>query len=194
MVVIWRSVRKLSVRACERLERSSSRAMNIMHAQNVIYQSIFRISLSSSRQVHLKLGSNRWIFSLRNFRLAAKSQVVQNEFVLSYQSALGWYFSAVSASSKTLSCHPLSQYSCSKVPIEQSQTWVAMASLSIGDPPLNHDFLSVMGAPRGGEMLSSETVETDDGSFKPLASTVAIVPAVKVERARGKVKVTLTSI
>lgn len=69
-----------------------------------------------------------------------------------------------------------------------------MASLSIGDPPLNHDFLSVMGAPRGGEMLSSETVETDDGSFKPLASTVAIVPAVKVERARGKVKVTLTSI
>lgn len=51
-----------------------------------------------------------------------------------------------------------------------------------------------MGAPRGGEMLSSETVETEDGSFKPLVSTVAIVPAVKVERARGKVKVTLTSI
>lgn len=69
-----------------------------------------------------------------------------------------------------------------------------MASLSIDDPFLNHDFLSVMGTPSGGEMLSSETVETEDGSFEPLASTVAIVPAVKVERARGKAKVTLTSI
>lgn len=57
-----------------------------------------------------------------------------------------------------------------------------MASLSIGVPFLNHDFLSVMGSPSGGEMLSNETVETEDGSFEPLASTVAIVPAVKLKR------------
>ena len=63
-----------------------------------------------------------------------------------------------------------------------------MASLSIDDPFLNHDFLSVMGTPSGGEMLSSDTVETEDGSFEPLASTVAIMPAVKVERARRKRK------
>lgn len=66
--------------------------------------------------------------------------------------------------------------------------------MSIGDPFLNHDFLSVMGTPRGGELLSSEIVETDEGSFEPLASTVAIVPAVKIESARGRVKVTPTSI
>lgn len=69
-----------------------------------------------------------------------------------------------------------------------------MASLSIGNPFLNHDFISVMGAPSGGDMLSSETVETEDGSFEPLASTVAIVPAVRVERTRKKAKVTSTSI
>lgn len=51
-----------------------------------------------------------------------------------------------------------------------------------------------MGTPRGGELLSSEIVETDEGSFEPLASTVAIVPAVKIESARGRVKVTPTSI
>jgi hypothetical protein len=74
------------------------------------------------------------------------------------------------------------------VSIEQLQTWVAMASLSIADPLLNHDFLSVMGAPSGGELLSSETVETEDGSFEPLASTVAIVPAVKLKRLEEKRK------
>lgn len=57
-----------------------------------------------------------------------------------------------------------------------------MASLSIGVPFLNHDFLSVIGSPSGGELLSSETVETEDGSFEPLASTVAMVPAVKLNR------------
>jgi hypothetical protein len=69
-----------------------------------------------------------------------------------------------------------------------------MASLSIGDPLLNQDFLSTIGAPSGGELLSNEIVETEDGSFWPLASTVAILLAVKMENAEGRMRVIPTSI
>lgn len=34
-----------------------------------------------------------------------------------------------------------------------------------------------MGAPSGGEVLSNEVIETDDGSFAPLARTVAMLLA-----------------
>lgn len=50
-----------------------------------------------------------------------------------------------------------------------------MASLSTFVPFLNHERLSTIGAPNGGEMLSNEVVETEDGSFPPLASTVAMM-------------------
>lgn len=63
-VFILRSGRKLSVRACEMFALSSSRAMNMMHAQTMMYRSILRTRRNSSLQVHLNNGSNLCVFSL----------------------------------------------------------------------------------------------------------------------------------
>lgn len=59
-----KSSRKLSVRAWARLERSISRAINMMMAKNMMRRSVLRTSRLSSPQVHLAEGSNRWVFSL----------------------------------------------------------------------------------------------------------------------------------
>src|SRR3569833_543629 len=51
------------------LERSSSRAINMMIVHAIIRQSILRMILLSSAQVHRAEGSNRWRFSLWCFVL-----------------------------------------------------------------------------------------------------------------------------
>lgn len=71
-------------------------------------KSIFRTSLYSSAHVHLARGSNRWRFSLPTTR---QDHLVRVSLWIrgggTHQSGRGWYFSAVSGSSNTLTCVPL---------------------------------------------------------------------------------------
>lgn len=60
LVVIPRSSRKLSVKACCMFALSSSRAMNMMHAHTMMRQSILRTRRCSSPHVQRAEGSKRW--------------------------------------------------------------------------------------------------------------------------------------
>lgn len=63
-VVIPKSPKKLSVNAWPIFARSSSSAINMMHAHTMMRQSILRISRCSSPHVQRARGSKRWMFSL----------------------------------------------------------------------------------------------------------------------------------
>lgn len=129
-----RSSRKLSVKACWILARSSSRAMNMTQAQTMIRQSILRMSWFSSLHVHRARGSNRWMFSLsQQFSFSSLEAMGFFPRLLAHHSGWGSYRSAVSGSSKTLGCfvirHEMDSWWCSEAH-EPAWRWRRDRSLS----------------------------------------------------------------